>query len=190
MVDQNKLAELIDEFLKKDEAEHRPPDPAAVARAGTVGDYCFFCGRTDRLVENCNCGFPEHFGCGLEGRRICSGCAETHRKLADHLRAMFEAKIVGRISSIRHKRFRELHRAARAFFPDDDLDATVNPKTLHFQLSQADAFDDTPDVFRAKILRAFQRSKFLRFAELARKIEEEKDDPIVRAMVRSGLFRR
>jgi hypothetical protein len=102
--------------------------------------------------------------------------------VAAHLEQMFAAKRVSRLSSVRARLFRNLHRAA---LPDDDNFDPANPcgqhELLHFHLAQADEFEDTQGRFRENVLRAFKKAKFLDFQGLDRELARVKENEISRA---------
>ncbi len=53
---------------------------------------------------------PESLGCN--GQRVCADCAKTHRAIAGHLKQMFAAPPVDRVSSVRAKLFNQIFGAA------------------------------------------------------------------------------
>ncbi len=158
----------------------------ASTRAGKARPFwCYYCGHSGTPLNVCDCGFGEAFGCGSAGRKICAACSEAHHDIASHVQSMLTARRVNRVSSIRGKLYRELHRAALEIGGEDP----TNPRELRFHLAQADAYDDEPDIFRARILRAFGRARFLNFQALAEQLKKQSDESLIRALVRSGMFR-
>jgi hypothetical protein len=155
-----------------------------VARAGTRGTHCFFCGALPTALPqvNCRCGHGADFGCGLQSRRICRFCSTAHEHVAEHLERMFACKIVSRVSSVRARLHRNLRNAA---VPDSETWDTVDPKTpsqrLHFCLAQTDPYADPPEAFRAGVLKAFRRSRLLDFSSLARGLVIAKEAEMSRA---------
>lgn len=139
------------------------------ARVRKSGAWCFFCGATDNLAR-CGCALPESLGCINE--RLCRDCRDAHRIVADHLRKMFDARIVNRVSSIREKYFYQLCGAAESLAEKHGM----NPEDetgLKFLLCQACAFDQTKGEFKSTITDAFHRSRFADFQGLARELERE-----------------
>jgi hypothetical protein len=149
----------------------------ALARAGTDGGWCYFCGSV-APVGFCDCDFTESFGCGVSGRRICVPCRNAHLAIGRHLKEMFSAKRINRVSSIRNRRYRQFRTAA------DGLDRGGK---LRFALAQRDPLDDEPEIFRMNTLRSFQRARFLDFAGLARQLEDQKAEAILRVLLGCGL---
>src|ERR1700734_2237686 len=79
------------------------------SRIRKAGSWCFFCADEHSLAR-CGCPMPESLGC--LGQRVCSACATAHRAIAGHLRKMFAAPRVDRVSSVRAKLHRQLFGAA------------------------------------------------------------------------------
>ena len=151
--------------------------------AGKDGFHCYFCGYY-LPTSTCGCAHTEHFRCA--GKRVCANCEQAMKYVANHLAAMFSAKRVNRITSIRERLASQLRQAAREVGNED----VIAPTELHFCLAQADATDDEYDEFRSRILRSFGRCKFLRFQALAEKLKEISEDAMIRAIVRSGIVGR
>ncbi|MGH9682306.1 MAG: hypothetical protein ACRD4S_01675 [Candidatus Acidiferrales bacterium] len=147
------------------------------SRAGTAGGWCFFCG-VDGLVFRCACGFGESFGCGTAARHICADCRLAHGVAAQHLRAMFSARRVDRVNSIRGRAYRDLRIAA---------DGLERGDRLRFHLAQVDSFDSEYVAFRHGILDSFARAQFLDFAGLARGLEQQRGNALLRALVLGRL---
>lgn len=131
------------------------------SRALKVGRWCYFCG-IDLKSGTCSCSMPESLRC--HGQRVCPECAAAHNTIAEHLRRMFDARIVDRVSSKRAKFFDQLHSAAATV-----EEAAGKPLDNSLQLFVADAcpFDDSKAEFEGKILAAFRRAKFADFQGLA-----------------------
>ena len=153
----------------------------AAGRVGKDGFHCFFCGY-DTPTSACNCPNPESFRC--LGKRVCNGCQDAMRAVANHITAICREKRVNRVSSIRLRLYHQLTRAARAIGDEE----VHTPAQLHFCLAQADPCDDEPDIFRSRLLRAFGRARFLRFRTLADQLEREAADSMVLAVIRSGIL--
>src|SRR6202007_1399381 len=105
---------------------------AKSARVFKVGNWCWFCGTEDTLSK-CNCGMPESLQC--LGQRVCSDCAAAHRTIAGHLRKMFVAPRVDRVSSIRAKLHGQIFSAAEEL---SEAAGTPLEQSLHHFLAQAD----------------------------------------------------
>jgi hypothetical protein len=139
------------------------------ARVFKVGNWCWLCGTEDALSK-CNCGMPESLQC--HSQRVCAGCAGAHRTVAAHLRKMFSARRVERVTSIRAKLHSQLFNAADELEENSPLPLE---RTLHCALAQADPYDQTPAEFKGTVLDSFRRSQFSDFAGLARELEREVD---------------
>lgn len=164
-MNENKSVEGMSELLiaMADEAGRRE------ARVRRSGEWCYFCGATDNFAR-CGCALPESLAC--INQRVCRECRDAHRIIADHLRKMFSARIVNRVSSIREKLFYQLCGAAESLAEKHGM----NPEAengLKFLLCQACAFDQTKIEFRSTITDAFHRSRFADFQGLARELERE-----------------
>lgn len=157
----------------------------AAQRAGTGGLWCFGCGASSVSLEKCGCDFGESFGCS--GRLFCADCRAARRAVANHLRQLFAAKKVDRVSSVRLRLLRELRRAARGVEGEESDPA--NERFLSFWVSNCDEFGYSTEAFRAGVLRAFKRTKFLDFAGLARALRRQEDESLLRAVIRSGFYR-
>lgn len=157
----------------------------ALSRTGTDGAWCFGCGASGVSLDKCGCDFSETFGCA--GRLFCTECRKSRAAVANHVHKLLSAKRVDRVSSIRLRLLRELRNAARAV-EGEDSDAG-DERLLSFWLSNADEFGDSSEAFRAGILRAFRRAKFLDFASLAKSLRQAQDESLIRAVIRSGLYR-
>jgi len=155
----------------------------AAGRVGKDGIHCYFCGY-DTPTSSCGCPNPESFRC--LGKRVCNGCQDAMRAVANHIAAICREKGVNRVSSIRLRLYYQLTSAARAVGDEE----AHNYSQLHFCLSQAEPCDDEPDTFRSRLLRAFSRSGFLRFQALASALEEESRTAMVMAVMRSGILGR
>lgn len=157
----------------------------AAQRAGTDGMWCFFCGASGVKLDRCSCGLAESFRCGAPGRLLCEPCRDAHRAVAAHLEKLFGTKPIVRVSSLRARYSRELSSAVRAI----EGDGVGNPRRLLFWLSQLDDFETDSDRFRADALKAFRKSKFLDFQSLARNLKQQRDESLIRAVIRAGLAR-
>lgn len=156
---------------------------AALSRAGTDGVWCFGCGTSRVSLDRCACNFGESFGC--TGKLFCGDCRAARRAVASHIEKVLAAKVVNRVSSIRLRLLRELRGAARSI-EGEDSDAG-DSRLLSFWLANADEFSDDGDGFRAGVLRAFQRTKFLDFAGLAKALRQQEDESLIRSLIRAGL---
>lgn len=174
------MGEIV--FAAVQQAERR------VARIGTVGHWCYFCGNDDPTKFCfCHCSYPRDLRC--QGKLVCEPCRQSHRTLTDHIDKMLSFPVVERADSRRSQYEIRLYRAAsRACNPtdDDNYDHTEH-RDLAFHLAQADPFGES-DVFRAGILRAFRVSKFVAYQALAEELEKQWQESIVRAVRRA--FRR
>jgi hypothetical protein len=152
----------------------------AATRVGTDGHFCYFCGY-DVPTSACRCPHPENFRCA--GKRVCADCEKAMISIANHIAGILRAKRVNRVSSIRLRMFHQLGRAAREIGNED----VCAPSELSFCLAQADEDHEDDEVFRAQILRAFGRCRFLRFRALADTLEQEASESLIRAIIRSGI---
>lgn len=169
-------------------AERALSDLAKAAERKGHGDHmpwCHYCGTSGVPLAKCDCRFPEHFQCGVNGRLVCEECKTAHRTVASHLDKLFATKPVVRVSSLRAKYSRELSSAVRAIEGDD----VGNPRNLLHWLAQFDDFEDDKERFRSDVLKAFRKSNFLDFQSLARHLKQQHDESLIRAIVRSRLFR-
>lgn len=164
---------------------------AAAKRAGRddlAWLVCFFCGRSANEIRlsRCECSFPEAFGCGVKGRRICSDCASAHKQVAAHLETLFASPVVNRVNAKRAQRWRELSRAVRSLY-DEDADPTTCP--LFVEIAQCDEFDHETDRFRRELLCCFAKAKFIDFQALSRTLRRQQDESLIRSVIRSGFYR-
>src|SRR5580704_10944785 len=137
------------------------------SRIRKSGSWCFFCAGEDSLAR-CGCSMPESLGC--HGQRVCSACAIAHRTIAGHLRKMFAAPRVDRVSSVRAKLHSQLFGAAEEL---SSAAGTPLEKSLHHFLAQGDPYEDEKPHFKGTVLDAFQRSKFSDFRGLSKELERE-----------------
>jgi hypothetical protein len=173
--------QIIDRKLRQFAAAAVEEATANLARRGTPGTHCHYCGTDIALI--CGCEFATAFGCGLAGRYVCNECHTAHLKIGKHLREMFAAPRVMRSNCRKFLYERELYRAARSLEGGEDYEPGVS-KGLTFHLSQASAEDQEPGDFRQAILEAFRASKFLDFQGLAAALAVEKDRTLLRAITR------
>jgi hypothetical protein len=159
-----------------------------VERIGKPGSWCVECGtlETDSPAVRCGCPFPDSFRCS--NRKVCGHCAMARERVARHLDAMFAAKSTVRADSTRLRFFDMLREAAcerdfEGIFPKELLPPADR---LKFELAQADPFGER-ERFREAVLRAFRKSKFADFRNLAAKLDSQKDDWTLRAAI--GLLR-
>jgi hypothetical protein len=152
-------------------------------RAGKSGLWCFYCGHSDGEVGPCGCEFPESFRCS--GKLVCAHCSKAHRDIGRHLKELFSARRVTRISSVRGNLYRQLFRSALEIGGEDP----TNRRELRYWLGMADPFEDEPEAFRSRILRAFGAARFLGFRQLSSQLEEQKSESLIRAIVRAGITR-
>jgi len=162
----------------------------AIERAGSddlSGLICFYCGVSvsDVKLSRCSCSFPESFGCGIRGRMVCADCERAHKQVADHLEKIFSTAVVNRVNGRRFKFWHQLSRAVRAL--DEDAEVTTLP--LFCALAACDEFEVEKARFRHEVLKAFQDVRFLNFQGLARNLETEEYDSMLRSVIRSGIFR-
>jgi hypothetical protein len=139
------------------------------SRIRKAGSWCFFCA-DEHTLARCGCSMPEGLGC--HGQRVCSACSTAHRAIAGHLRKMFVAPRVDRVSSIRAKLHGQIFSAAEEL---SEAAGTPLEQSLHHFLAQADPYDDEKPHFKGTILDAFQRSKFSDFQGLSKELEREID---------------
>jgi len=142
------------------------------ARIRKAGPWCFFCGG-EQALASCRCGLPESFQCG--NQRVCADCRAAHAIVSNHVKAMLAAKITDRSSSIRAKKYYQLHNAAEAV---DEKYGTPLEKQLQCALSQVCPFDDERAEFRAGILGAFAQSQFSDYQMLAKELQRETEAEI------------
>jgi hypothetical protein len=116
---------------------------------------------------------------------VCEECRDAHRVIAAHLEKIFSTPIVARVDGRRFKFWHQLSRAVRAL--DEDAEVTTLP--LYCALAACDEFDSEKARFRHEVLRAFQEVRFLNFQALARNLETEERDSMLRAVIRTGMFR-
>jgi hypothetical protein len=148
------------------------------SRIRRSGNWCVFCGSTESLVS-CGCGLPESLQC--IGQRLCPDCRSAHRAIAAHLKRMFAAKVVDRVSSIRAKLFNQIFGAA------DELERNSTlplERTLHCAIAQADPYEDEPREFRATIQGAFRQAQFSDFQGLAKQLAREVDSELANKVAR------
>jgi hypothetical protein len=155
-------------------------------RAGTDGGaWCYGCGMSGVSLDHCACGFSETFACS--GRLFCADCRKARQAVANHVDKILAAKRVDRVSSIRLRLLRELRSAARAIEGEESDPA--DSRLLSYWLANADEFGDSSEAFRAGILRAFRQANFLDFAALAKALEHQRDESIIRSIIRANLVR-
>ena len=165
-------------------AERALTDLAKIAeRAGKSGAWCFSCGASGVSLDHCGCGLAESFGCA--GQLFCSDCRAGRRTIAHHIQKLLAAKKTDRVSSIRLRLLREIRRAARDIEGEDSNPA--DSRLLSYWLANSDEFSDDGDGFRAGVLRGFQRTRFLNFAALATALERQRDESLIRSLIRAGL---
>jgi hypothetical protein len=148
------------------------------SRVRRSGPWCYFCGSTESLVT-CGCGLPESLQC--IGHRLCPDCRAAHRAIAAHLRRMFAAKVVDRVSSIRAKLFNQLFGAADELEQNSTLPLE---RTLHCALAQGDPYEDEPREFRATIQGAFRQAQFSDFQGLAKQLACEINSDLANKVAR------
>lgn len=155
-------------------------------RDDLAGLICHYCGQTstETALSRCSCSFPEAFGCGVGGRRICGVCEQAHRAVASHLERMFALPHVNRVNSRRFRSWRELSRAVLDLYPED---AEGESRALFTELAQVDEWDG--ETFRRDVLTCFTNAKFLDFQSLAKNLKEQETESMLRSIVRSGLLR-
>ena len=141
-------------------------------RIRKTGSFCFFCG-VEQSLGMCRCGLTESLECG--GQRVCADCRAAHAVVSAHIKAMLAAKITDRSSSIRAKKYYQLHNAAEAV---DEKYGTPFEKQLQFALSQVCPFDDERAEFRAGILGSFAQSQFSDYQMLAKELQRETEAEI------------
>jgi hypothetical protein len=112
---------------------------------------------------------------GRNGQRVCADCATAHRAIAGHLKQMFAAPPVDRVSSVRAKLFNQIFGAAEELA---DKDGTPPEQSPHHFIAQADPYEDEKPHFKGTILDAFNRAKFSDFVGLAKELEREKDSEL------------
>jgi hypothetical protein len=142
------------------------------SRIRKSGSWCYFCASTESLVT-CGCGLPESLQC--IGLRLCPDCRSAHRTIAAHLKRMFAAKVVDRVSSIRAKLFGQILGAADEL---EENSALPLERTLHCAIAQADPYEDEPREFRATIQGAFRQARFSDFQGLAKQLAREVDSEL------------
>jgi len=154
-----------------------------LARAGTKGLWCFYCGtlESDSHSVRCECGFQESFGCGIPSRRICGACSAAHQRVGDFLRQLFAKRVVNRVSSVRMKIFHQLRDSAA---PEFDGEPNTPGQRLRFYLSPADPFDENIERFRTDVVCAFGRARLLDFQGLVRQLDSAKNDPMLHSIAR------
>lgn len=155
-------------------------------RAGSDGVWCHYCGASGVKLTRCDCGFGESFRCGARGRLTCDTCQDAHRSVGAHLERLFAAPTTNRVNGRKFRYFRELNRAVRNLWPED---TDVSSMSLFCDLADIDEFENDPPKFRSAVLDAFRRNKFLDFAGLAKALRQQQDESLLRAIVRSNLFR-
>jgi hypothetical protein len=148
------------------------------SRIGKSGSWCFFCADQHSLAR-CGCAMPESLGCNSQ--RVCADCAKSHRTIADHLKKMFSAARVDRVSSVRAKLFNQIFGAAEELA---DKAGTPLEQSLHHFIAQACPYDDEKAHFKGKILDAFKRAKFSDFVGLAKELDREKDSELALKLAR------
>jgi hypothetical protein len=148
------------------------------SRIRKSGSWCFYCADEQSLAR-CGCSMPESLGCN--GQRVCADCAKAHRAIAAHLRQMFVAPIVDRVSSVRAKLFNQTFGAAEELA---DKAGTPLEQSLHHFIAQADPYEDEKPHFKGTILDAFRRAKFSDFVGLAKELAREKDQELTLKIAR------
>lgn len=158
----------------------------SAGRDDLAGLACYFCGvsASQTKLERCSCSFPEAFGCGIRGRRICANCEQAHKKVATHLETIFSLPFVNRVNSRRLQRWREFSRAVLALYSEN---AEVGQRPLYTEIAQCEEWD--PETFRRDLLRCFAKASFLDFVSLAKNLKEQETESLLRAVIRSGLYR-
>jgi hypothetical protein len=148
------------------------------SRALREGPWCFFCGY-DQAIATCACSLSESLQC--VGHRLCWDCRSAHRFISAHIKKMFAARVVDRVSSIRAKLFNQLHSAAETL---DEASGKPFEKQLHFALGQADPYDCERAEFRQAILAAFGSAKFTAWQQFAKELENEQDQELKMRLAR------
>ena len=148
------------------------------SRVRKAGSWCFFCG-DDQSLARCGCPMPESLGCN--GQRVCSDCAKAHRAIAGHLKQMFAAPRVDRVSSVRAKLFNQIFGAAEELA---EKAGTPLEQSLHHFIAQADPYEDGKPHFKGTILDAFNRADFSDFVGLAKELDREKDSELALKLAR------
>jgi hypothetical protein len=147
-------------------------------RIRKAGSWCFYCA-ADHSLTRCGCPMPESLGC--LGQSVCSDCATAHHAIAGHLKQMFAAPRVDRVSSVRAKLFNQIFGAAEELA---DKAGTPLEQSLHHFIAQADPYEDEKQHFKGTILDAFNRSQFSDFVGLAKELSREKDDELALKLAR------
>jgi hypothetical protein len=68
---------------------------------------------------------------GRNGQRVCADCATAHRAIAGHLKQMFAAPPVDRVSSVRAKLFNQIFGAAEELADKDGTPPEQSPHHAH-----------------------------------------------------------
>ena len=142
------------------------------ARIRKAGPWCFFCG-IEQALGVCRCGLPESLQCA--GQRVCVDCRAAHAVISTHVKALLAAKITDRSSSIRARKYFQLHNASEAV---DEKYGTPLEQQLTCALSQVCPFDDERAEFRAGILGAFAQTQFSDYQMLAKELQKETEAEI------------
>jgi hypothetical protein len=143
------------------------------------GDHCYFCGDgAGAALAACHCGLSESLECG--GQKLCADCRSAHRTVASHLKEMFSAKISDRSSSIRLKKYYQLHTAGEVCDEQNPHVERAAPRdqierSLASAIAQVHPTDDEHREFKAGILGAFAALKFNDYQGLAKALQAEKD---------------
>jgi hypothetical protein len=140
------------------------------SRIGKQGDWCVFCGGTERL-GSCSCALPESLRC--VGNKLCAECSAAHCLVANHLKRALAARRVDRVSSIRAKFYYQIHEAAEQLEQGSKLPLE---RRLHAALSAADPYEDEGAEFRTNLLGAFRAVRFTDFQGLAAKLRAEMEN--------------
>lgn len=173
-IENETMTELMADAIKEMEV--------AAKRQGTIGPWCFGCGRTNVPAAACECPYPESFGC--QGKVFCAECRTARTKIGTYLQAMFAAKISHRVTSIRSRKYNRIADAA------DTEGLPRGQKLREYLFRFADPDEDEPDKFVANVFRALKRSGFFDFRGLANALEQIERDFVIFKIVRSGLVGR
>jgi hypothetical protein len=147
------------------------------ARVRTQGEWCFMCGAGHSL-GTCRCSFPESLQC--HEQKMCLDCRSAHKFVAEHIKEMLSAKRSDRSSSIRTKKFFQLHNAAETVEEQSSNVERRAPdwpieRNLTCSLADATPWDDTNAEFRGAVLGAFRAVKFSEYRALAKALQSEKE---------------
>lgn len=134
---------------------------------------CFQCG-AEGPAEPCRCQYPESLRCA--GKHLCGDCRAAHGTISVFLKELLRTQPSPNSHSRRAKLHLRLYRALDGLGPESE-------NVRHF-LAQTDGGDDN-DKFRAVILSAFERARFLDFRALGCGIRRELDRELLGHLVRS-----